>query len=61
MGEPVRIQVTVTDLDTGDSETKVISDDYIVTTAGNRYVASVMAYKNGTHVITVKRGEVPVR
>lgn len=51
---PARIQVTVTDLDTGDSSTEVITDDYVLTCAGSAYVDHVQAYANGTHVITVK-------
>lgn len=54
MGEPARIRVTVTDLDTGDSEEAVISDDYVITCAGTAYVGHVQAYASGTHVITVK-------
>ena len=52
--EPARIEVTATDLGTGDSETVVITDDYVLTCAGSAYVAHVSAYANGTHVITVK-------
>ena len=48
------IQVTVTDLGSGDTETVVISDDYVITCAGTAYVDGVQAYANGTHVITVK-------
>jgi hypothetical protein len=53
-GEPARIKVTVTDLGTGDSESAVITDDYVLTCAGSCYMANVTAYANGTHVITVK-------
>lgn len=52
--QPARIQVTVTDLDTEESETAVIADDYVLTCAGSCYVHHVQAYANGTHVITVK-------
>lgn len=48
------IQVTVIDLDSGDTETQVISDDYVITCAGSAYVDGVQTYANGTHVITVK-------
>lgn len=49
-----RIKVTVTDPETGDSETAEIIDDYVITCAGSAYVDSVQTYANGTHVITVK-------
>lgn len=32
----------------------MISDDYVVVTAGRAYVHAVQAHTNGTHVITVK-------
>lgn len=48
------IQVTCTDLDTGESETKVIRDDYVLVCAGSCYRHHVQASANGTHVITVK-------
>jgi hypothetical protein len=51
---PARIKVTVTDLDSGDSEEHAIADDYILTVAGSCYVDHIQAYANGTHVITVK-------
>jgi hypothetical protein len=52
--EPARIEVTAKDLGTGDSQTVVITDNYVVTCAGSAYVDHVQAYANGTHVITVK-------
>lgn len=52
--EPARIEVTARDLGTGDSETVVIADDYVLTCAGSARVTYVQAYANGTHVITVK-------
>lgn len=52
--QPARIQVTATDLDTNESSTVVITDDYVLTCAGTCYVHHVQAYANGTHVITVK-------
>jgi len=51
---PARIQVTSTDLGTGESETVVITDDYVLTCAGSCYVSSAVAYKNGTQVLTIK-------
>lgn len=54
MAEPVPVRVTVTDPETGDSETAELLDDYVITCAGSCYVDHVQAYANGTHVITVK-------
>lgn len=48
------IQVTCTDLDTGESETHVIWDDYVLVCAGSCYQHHIAAYANGTRVITVK-------
>ncbi len=50
-------RVTATDLETGESETVEIVDDYVVTTDGRCYVAGVQAFRNGTHVVTIKRAE----
>ncbi len=52
--EPARIKVTAEDLGTGDSESGIITDDYVLTCAGSCYMTHVQAYANGTHVITVK-------
>jgi hypothetical protein len=53
--EPVRLKVTAEDLGTGDSESVVISDDYVLICAGSCYQAEVQAdLAAGTHVITVK-------
>jgi hypothetical protein len=58
--QPARIQVTVTDLDSGDTDTAVISDDYILTCAGSCYVAGATVYRTGTHVLTIRgRKQVP--
>lgn len=48
------IRVTVTDLDSGESETAVISDSYVLTCAGSCYLAHTQSYANGTVVLTVK-------
>lgn len=47
------IQVTVTDTESGESETQTIENDYVIVTAGT-CTAAAQAYANGTHVITVK-------
>lgn len=50
------VKVTVTDPDSGEVlEERVVEDDYVVITAGNRYVAHTQAHANGTHVFTIKR------
>jgi hypothetical protein len=52
--QPARIQVTATDLDTNESSTVVISDDYVIVCAGTCYREYVEDRFDGTHVITVK-------
>lgn len=51
------IRVTCEDLETGESQSREIWNDYIVIVAGDRYVANVQAHGNGTHVVTIKRAE----
>jgi hypothetical protein len=48
------IKVTVTDLDIGESDSRVIWDDYVIICAGACHVAHTSAYASGTHVLTVK-------
>lgn len=50
------VRVTVVDLDTGESDSKIVRPgDYVLTTVEPCYVASVQAHPTaGTHVITVK-------
>lgn len=48
------IRVTVRDLENGDEESCDIENDYVVTVAGNAYVAHTSVHANGTHVITIK-------
>ena len=49
------IRVTVTDLETGESETAEVTDDYIIVTAGRCYVAGAQHYPGkGTTVLTIK-------
>jgi hypothetical protein len=55
MSEPKGIRVTVTDLETGDSESKDIWDDYVIIAAGSCEVTNIQTYPTkGTHVLTVK-------
>lgn len=53
-GQPVRIRVTATDLDTLESSTVEIADDYVLICAGTCYREYVEDHFDGTHVITVK-------
>lgn len=54
-GSDSGIRVTVEDLKTGESESQVIQDDYVVVTAGSCYVSYTQVYpKTGTHQLTVK-------
>lgn len=49
------ITVTVVDNETGDSETMQVADgDYLLTTVAPCFLYYTAAYKNGTHVLTVK-------
>ena len=48
-------RVTVEDIETGEKETKVIKDDWIVVCDGRYYPSNFTTYANGTAVITVKR------
>jgi len=48
------VKVTVTDPETGDSESTVIEDDYVLTCAGSCYLAHSQVYANGTHILTIK-------
>lgn len=51
------IRVTVEDLQTGETETKVIRDDFLLICDGNRYLDGVQSWpKSGTVVLTIKRG-----
>lgn len=49
------IRVTVEDLETGDTDSMEIMDNYIVVCAGDRYIASEQRHANGTVVLTIKR------
>lgn len=51
------IRVTVKDLETGEEESQEIVDNYILITAGNRYLAHTNMFANGTAVLTVKVDE----
>jgi hypothetical protein len=49
------IRVTVTDLDSGESESQEIEDNYLIITAGRCYVAHEQRYPGkGTTILTIK-------
>ena len=49
-------RVTCTDVETGDSETVEIKNDYVVICDGDRYVHTTQVYPGpGTAIITIKR------
>ena len=48
-------KVTSEDLATGEHESKVIEDDWMLVTDGDVYLHGVQRYANGTTVLTVKR------
>ncbi len=48
------ITITVTDNETGESESKTIENDYVLVCDGSVYLAHTNAHANGTHVLTVK-------
>jgi len=53
------VRIVVTDLVTGESETKDLPpDDYLVICGAERYVANTQVYpRTGSHVLTIKRAE----
>ena len=48
------VRVTATDLETGESGSVVIDNDYVLICAGDRYQSEVQRHANGTTVLTVK-------
>ena len=58
MSDGTGTRVTVTDIDSGDSESTVIKDNYVVICDGDRYVSNVQVHPTtGTAVITIRRRE----
>ena len=49
-------RVTVTDIETGESKTVEITDDYGLICDGTCYQHSIVMYANGTRQITIKGG-----
>jgi hypothetical protein len=51
----VSIEVTVRDTETGETDTKTITDDFVIVTAGRHYVSNVQSFsKTGTVQVTVR-------
>lgn len=48
-------RVTCEDLDTGESESAEIHDDWLLICDGDRYLHHVNCHANGTVVLTIKR------
>lgn len=48
-------EVTCRDLLTGESESAIVRNDYVLVTDGDCYLANVQEYANATVVLTVKR------
>ena len=51
---PKGIRITVEDLETGETATREIWNDYFILCAGNHYVDGVTKYGNGTTQLTIK-------
>jgi hypothetical protein len=54
-------RVTCTDIDSGESQTEEIANNYILVTDGRCYLDGVVEHANGTTILTVKRRPVPDR
>lgn len=55
MSEPIK--VTVTDPESGEVQyERVLEDDYLLICNGNTYLSNSTAHRNGTEVLTIKRG-----
>ncbi len=51
------IRITVEDLETGEQEQTEIENDYVIITAGDYFLDGIVSYRNGTVVLTVKKGK----
>ncbi|GAB3884486.1 hypothetical protein [Terrabacter terrigena] len=55
MSDDQGTRVTCEDLDTGESQSAVIANDFLVITDGNRYLDGVQHYPGtGTTILTIK-------
>lgn len=50
-------RVTCEDVDTGETETQVICDDWVVITDGSHYIDAIVRHRNGTVQVTIKVGK----
>jgi len=48
------IRVTVEDLETGETASRVIENDYVLVTAGTCHLSSYQMHQSGTHTLYVK-------
>ena len=48
-------EVTCRDTTTGESETRTINDDFVITVDGQYVIHNVQMYANGTYVVTLKK------
>lgn len=49
------LRITVEDLETGEKESRELpAGDYFMLTTEPAYVDGIQAFKNGTHVVTIK-------
>jgi hypothetical protein len=53
----VGTRVIATDLETGETATRIIHDNYVLICDGTTYIDSTAIHANGTHVIVVKKGK----
>lgn len=50
-------RITCTDVETGESDSAVIENDYLLVTDGSAYLDGVQRYASGTTVLTIKQRE----
>jgi len=60
MSAPARIKVTVEDVETGETASRIIENDYVLVTAGTCYLWSYQMHKAGTHTLYVKGVQRPM-
>lgn len=52
-------RITCEDLETGETETQTIVDDYCLVVDGRMFIAGLQTYANGTVQVTLKKKAVP--
>lgn len=50
-------RVTCEDLETGETESKELRNDWMLVTDGTAYVHHITRHANGTVILTIKHGE----